>query len=533
MMTKKINDLQFSAAELPYPMLRIDLSGKLLFANEPATLFLNAWNLTLGENIPKQFNFALKLKRSKEIEVQVNRANFLLCFSPVDSKRYINIFARDITPRKNYEKQIQQMANFDDLTGLPNRQSFLEQLPVQINKAINANQLTALLVINLKNFKTINATSGVHVGDAVLIEVANRLAECIPEQYLIARLANDEFAVLDRSMLDEVDAANLAQVIIDNLSEPYLIQDHDISIACNIGISIAPNDTSDSKQLLQNAILALTRAKKKGLNHLQFFRRYMRVVATARRSLLKDLRYALERKQLSLYFQPQVNVQANEIVAAEALVRWHHPKHGLMTSKRFTTLAEKRGLIISIGEWVLHEACMQLKIWHERGFSNLRMAVNVSASQFKHDDVLQIVKTVLKESQLPPEYLELEITENILIDNLNSAIKTLNALKKIGVKLAIDDFGTGYSSLSYLNRLPIDKLKIAREFVKDLDNKNKPTSIIDNIIDMAHKMNLQIIAEGVESKSQLEYLKDHHCDLIQGFYFSEPLNSDDFETLLI
>lgn len=529
-------DLTFFANENPNPVLQISLDGKLLYSNPASQPLINAWDIKLKQHLPDEAIAvaidALKTGENHDFEVQVEQSIFLLTFVPFADRDYINIYGYDISPRKQYMHQLKHIENFDPLTELPNQKRFTRKLVDAVTFSQRHKNLGALLVIDIDDFTAVKQTLGADIADLLLCEVAERLSECVPIEYPIAHISNDNFAVIRPNLDEDADAANLAQVILDNLSQPFVIQNNDIEVNYSIGITVFPNDSDDVTRLISNASLAQTKAQEQKGNSYHFFQSYMHSAANARRSLLKDLRYALARQQLLVYYQPQIAVDTQKIVGAEALVRWQHPEHGLMTPGRFTRLAEEHGLINSIGEWVLFTACEQAKTWHQAGFDYLTMAVNVSPSQFRHADLLKIVRNILAETGVRPEQLELEVTENILIENLKAAKKLLTELHKLGVKLAIDDFGTGYSSLNYLQQLPVNKLKIDKCFVETITDNQQQVTIIENIIDIGHKMKMQIIAEGVEKLAELKFLRTHHCDEVQGFYFSEPLTAEEFTQLL-
>ena len=527
----------FFASENPSPVMRVSLDGTLIYANPASDDIMSVWKMTEDEHLPeaamKVLNECIRFEKSLDLEVQVGKSIYLLTFVPFLERNYLNIYGYDISPRKQYLHQLSKVENFDALTDLPNRKQLLLKLRDALDNCWQQDNLGALLIIDIDNFRSINQTLGPQVADGLLQAVAQRLADCVPLEYPIARISNDDFAVIRHHLNDQADAANLAQIILDNLAQPFLVHNHDIQVSFSIGITIFPTDSDDITHLISCASLAQEKAKEVKGNSYHFFRGYMHSAANARRSLLKDLRYALSREQLLVYYQPQIRLSDMKIIGTEALIRWQHPKHGLMTPSRFTSLAEEHGLINSIGEWVLHSACKQTKEWQDLGFKDLSVAVNVSPLQFNHTDLYVVLQRILEETNISPDSLELEITENSLIEDLNAAKKLLTRLRTLGIKLAIDDFGTGFSSLSYLQELAVNKLKIDKCFVDAISEDHTQVTIIDNIIDLGHKMKMQIIAEGVETKEELEFLIKHDCDEVQGFYFSEPLTANELKQLLL
>ena len=434
---------------------------------------------------------------------------------------------QDITERKTAEKQVQFLAYYDALTGLPNRTLFHDRLAKALASARRRGERVALLFLDLDNFKTINDSLGHSVGDLLLKEVAERLKQGAREQDTVARLGGDEFVVLLTAMKDVADVAVVADRILKAMPTEFTVQDHLLNVACSLGISMFPDHGSDGETLIKNADAAMYAAKENG-NSFQFFTQDMNVRAVERLTLESSLRLAAERQELFLVYQPQVDIATGRITGAEALLRWRHPELGLVPPSKFIPIAENSGLIIPIGEWVLHTACAQARQWLDEGLPAIPVAVNVSAVQFRQDRFLQLVKKVLDETGLPPQYLELELTEGLLLSNGNLTLAVLQELNKMGLKLSIDDFGTGYSSLSYLRHFPVYKLKIDRSFVQAMTVDPDDAAITGTIILMGRSLNLKVIAEGVESEEQMSFLRAHNCDEVQGYYFSQPLPAADF-----
>ena len=434
----------------------------------------------------------------------------------------------DITERRVAEERIRHLAYYDALTGLPNRLLFQDRLAKALASARRRREKVALLFMDLDRFKTINDSLGHSIGDCLLNECAERLKNWAREQDTVARLGGDEFVVVLTALKDVTDAAVAASRIMQAMSVKFVIQGHLLSVTCSLGISVFPDHGTDGEALLKNADAAMYCGKENGRNNFQFFTQDMNVRAVERLTLENDLRLALEKKELFLMYQPQRGVATAKVTGAEALLRWQHPRLGLVPPDKLIPIAENSGLIIPIGEWVLRTACAQVRQWQDQGLPALPVAVNVSAVQFRQKNFPELIGRVLHETGLPPQYLELELTESMLLSNADVTLSVLQELKEMGVKLSIDDFGTGYSSLSYLKHLPVYKLKIDRSFVRDITVDPDDAAITGAIINMAKSLDLKVIAEGVENEGQMSFLRQHNCDEIQGYYFSRPLGAADF-----
>ncbi len=438
----------------------------------------------------------------------------------------------DITERKYHDKQLAYLANHDTLTDLPNRNLFHDRLKQAIAFHDRGNKYAAVLFIDLDHFKIVNDTFGHQKGDLLLLAVTNRLDSCIRKSDTLARFGGDKFCILLGNLSKNEDVVPVINKISNAFIPVFKFNDVEIFITASIGISIFPADGDDPDQLLKNAETAMYHAKGEGRNTYQFFSSEMNNRVFERLSLETSLHKALEKTEFLLHYQPTVDVATNRIVGMEALVRWNHPEMGLVPPGRFISHAEESGLIVPIGEWVLKTACKQNKEWQEKGCPPLRVAVNLSARQFKQKNLVQMVARVLEETQLEPRWLELEITESVVMQNPEETIKILEELKQMGIELAIDDFGTGYSSLSYLKRFPLKILKIDQSFVRDVTNDEDDATIVKAIIAMAHGLGMKVIAEGVETAEQLAFLATYNCEEIQGYYFSKPLSADMFEKLI-
>ena len=433
----------------------------------------------------------------------------------------------DITERKVIERRIHKLAYFDPLTGLPNRTQMHERLEQMVATARDNNTHIAVLFLDLDRFKPINDSMGHPAGDQVLKEVALRLKACIKDQDLVSRMSGDEFTIALTDRKSTNSAANTAvkvgERIIHALQQPFFIEQKELFLTGSIGIAIFPNDGHTVTELLKNSDMAMYHAKGHGRNSVQFFDEQMNKKAVDLLEMENDLRYAIERDELELYYQPQFASSDCSVQGVEALLRWHHQSKGMVSPGHFIPIIEDTGLIIPIGEWVLRKACDDMARWQQQGIAIDRIAVNVSARQFKQSGFIALVEEVINTTGINPNQLELELTESLLIDDLEHTLEALSQLRKMGVRMAIDDFGTGYSSLNYLKRFPVDTLKIDQSFIRGLPASAEDGQITRTIISMAHNLGLGVIAEGVETIEQLEFLQQVECEEVQGFYFSKPL----------
>ncbi|MEQ6342822.1 MAG: EAL domain-containing protein [Gammaproteobacteria bacterium] len=440
---------------------------------------------------------------------------------------------QDITERRHAEARIHHLAHHDDLTGLPNRVMFKQRLEQAIIEAERRGRVLAVLLLDMDRFKTINDTLGHGVGDALIQVVAKRLRACMREVDTVSRLAGDEFAVIVPDLAHAEDAARVAQKILDSFAYSFRVGEYELFMSASIGIALFPLDGDTPEALLKNVDTAMYHAKEQGRSAYQFYAAAMNAKAFERLALENALRHALERNEFLLHYQPQVDLESGEIIGMEALIRWRHPELGMISPLQFIPIAEDTGMISPIGEWVLRTACLQNKAWQNQGLPPVRMAVNLSARQLRQSNFIGTVAQILQKTGLEPCYLELELTETMLMQNAETAITTLNALDAMGIDISIDDFGTGYSSLGYLKRLPINTLKIDRSFVSDIPADHDDAAIAMAIIAMAHNLGIRVVAEGVETAEQRVFLVEHHCDAMQGYYFSRPLPADEAARLLV
>ena len=445
----------------------------------------------------------------------------------VDGAMYLAGFGVDITDIKRSREHMEHLATHDRLTGLPNRNLFFDRLQHSLDKAARRGEHVAVMFVDLDNFKQINDSFGHQMGDLLLTQIAAQLRACTRRQDTVSRLGGDEFTVIAediRESSEEVVAAT-AERIIEALAAPFDLGGRDALLSASVGIAFYPKDGEDMATLLRCADMAMYKAKEIGKNNYQFFTAEMNTHAAERHALESDLRDALERGEFYLVYQPQVNIRTARIIGVEALLRWRHPRRGLLLPDEFIPLAEATGLIVPIGDWVLRCVCAQLREWSDKGLRTIRVAVNLSPRQFRQEDLVDTIQTILLENGVSASSLEFELTETCVMDDAASATAILKRLKDMGVWLSIDDFGMGYSSLLYLKRFPIDNLKIDSHFIKDLATDSEDRAIVSAIITMGHSMHLEVIAEGVETQQQLEFLRIEGCDFVQGYYINRPLSA--------
>jgi diguanylate cyclase (GGDEF)-like protein/PAS domain S-box-containing protein len=444
---------------------------------------------------------------------------------------FISVF-NDVTERKRYEAALEYQANHDALTGLPNRNLLQDRLTHAIAQADREGSELAVLLIDLDQFKRVNDGLGHNVGDVLIQKVATRMNNCVRDSDTVARLGGDEFMILTTGLKDEKGAAQLARKILCQFERKIAINGHEIIASASIGIAIYPRDGTDSDELFRNADTAMYRAKELGRNGMQFYSSDMNTRMRERLSLEQSLRTAIPNRELSLWYQPKLDLISGEVQSAEALIRWHHPGLGMVSPAEFIPVAEDTGLILPIGAWVIEESTRQIHQWHTIEKRDVRVAINISAYQFSHGRLAEQVQQALESLAIRPELLTVEVTETAIMTHMEATVRQLQALRDMGVTVALDDFGTGYSSLTYLKHFPIDILKIDRSFVVDIANDTQSGAIVDTIIKLAHSLDMRVVAEGVETREQLAFLRAHGCDEIQGYLFSKPLPAQEFLALL-
>ncbi|MDX1696923.1 MAG: EAL domain-containing protein, partial [Thiohalobacterales bacterium] len=540
------NDLQLYAV-LPESELRAK-SYELGIAVAAITLITIAAT-TLLMVLAMEFQIIRPIHSLRRLSKEIGRGNLSVKINDLNIGNELgelaNAFSEMATSLQRSDEQVRFLAYHDSLTGLPNRVMFREYLDRSIAQARRNEELLAVLFLDVDNFKIVNDTLGHHAGDALLQEVTERLENALrgndyiarglrhdePDRVL-ARLGGDEFIVLLPDIRDELVPGTVAQRLIDMIAKPIRLYGQDCHVGASIGITLYPADGNDTDTLIKHADIAMYHAKEKGKSAYQYFENAMNVAAMERMELEGRLRRALEQRHLELHYQPQVHGTTHEHAGLEALLRWRDPENGMISPADFIPLAESSGLILPIGEWVIYEACRQARAWQKSGYPVPMICVNISSVQFARQDVPAIVGAALKKSGLNPGCLEIEITESTIMDDPEGAVRMLDEIKALGVSIALDDFGTGYSSLSYLRRVPIDTLKIDRDFVIEIESKQEDAEIIGAITAMAHTLGLRVVVEGIETEGQLDVVVSRRCDVIQGFLFSRPLPAEEIARLL-
>jgi len=523
--------------ESPDPILRISDHGEVHYANRPAQILLDHWTMKVGQTLPKDWSArvrtSLETQAVDHLELSCDEKIFDITLSPVPEAGYVNMYGRDVTSNRKAQERIAFMAHHDSLTGLANRVAFQKALERNLKAASHKDEKLALLQIDLDFFKEVNDTFGHHVGDKLLCEIARRLKAVVRPTDSLARLGGDEFAIIMPHLAHSGNASHLAQDIITQIGQTVDLEGTQTQIGCSIGITIWPDDAAEPDSLLKNADLAMYQAKAEGRNCYHFYDATLHEKVQKERFIGNELRYALERNELSLHYQPKISLRTRKVIGAEALLRWKHPACGWIPPGDFIEIAERTGQICEIGEWVLQKACRDIKQMQLAGLDIGHIAVNLSAAQFRNQNIVSVVKQALADSQLAPETLELEITESVMMDDVEGTITTLNALKSLGVHLSVDDFGTGYSSLCYLRQFPITKMKIDRSFITDILTNPDACAITDAIISLGKSLHLSLVAEGIEEDQQAECLMEKGYEEGQGFLFSRPVPLDELKEKLM
>jgi len=511
--------------------------------NRPMAEVLRILDANSRETIPNPMEMAVKQNRTVHLPpncILIRRDGFEIpiedSVAPIHNREgqvtgAVIVF-RDISAARAMALQMTHSAQHDYLTGLPNRMLLNDRVGQAITLAHRHMKKVVVLFLDVDGFKHINDSLGHPVGDKLLQSIARRLVDCVRSSDTISRQGGDEFVVLLSEVEQPEDAAITARRMLQAVAESHSIDQHDLHVTASIGISVYPDDGLDAETLIKNADTALYQAKENGRQSYQFFESAMNVQAVERQSIEEMLRRALERNEFTLQYQPKVNLRTGEIAGAEALIRWTHSIRGPIPPAQFIPVAEECGLILPIGNWVLREACKQARTWLDAGFRLPTIAVNISAMQFRDENFLEGVFTILQDTSLDPTFLELELTESVLMKHAECTASILEALKAKGVQIAIDDFGTGYSSLSYLRKFPIDALKIDQSFVRQITTPSGETTIVSAVISMGRSLKLRVVAEGVETKEELAFLQGHQCEEAQGYYFSPPVLPEKFAQLL-
>ncbi len=444
---------------------------------------------------------------------------------------YIGVHS-DITTAKTHQDELARQANHDSLTGLPNRNLLWDRIDHACTRTQRYGDFAAVAFVDLDNFKVVNDSLGHSLGDHLLRAVAARLESALRAMDTVARLGGDEFVLVLSDHKSAQSVSGELQRIVASFSQPFAVDGRDVYITASIGVALFPQDAKEPEALMKYAELAMYRAKEAGRNAYQMYTAELQTKVTERLALESKLRRALERGEFSLYYQPQVDLRTNRVFGCEALLRWNQPDLGMVSPAKFIPLAEETGLIVPIGEWVVRTACLQNKAWQNASLPFVTVAVNISARQFREKNLVQMVAKILVETGLDPKYLELEVTESVIMHDAHNAIADLQAFRDMGVKLSVDDFGTGYSSLSYLKRFPVDRLKIDQSFVRDITANADDAAIAQAVVTLGHTMNLRVIAEGVETAEQLAFLRRNQCDEMQGYLFGKPVPAHEFGKLL-
>ncbi|MBS0290607.1 MAG: EAL domain-containing protein [Proteobacteria bacterium] len=522
--------LDFPTAN-PNPVMRVNKLGKLAYANPASAGILTKWQIDLNEKLPSEWREIIRQVilsgKTQSIEFPCQEKFYYLNVVPLGQDA-ASIFGMDITQRKMLEKELEHRSTTDQLTNLPNRFIFLQNVTLEINHAKSSKVKLGVFIVRLDDYVDVINTYNQSIADQLVQLFCLRLVDFIAGKATVARLQDNMFGVIDPELKEASTMAAYVQALMEKCAQPFKIEEYEIFITLSVGISYYPSDGENAEVLIRNALLAVNRTSSTR-NEYEFFQRGMIDQLQIKRNIISDLHKAIENKQFTLYYQPQIHLQSRKLVGCEALIRWQHPQKGFISPFFFMTAAEETQLINPIGEWVLREACKQVVKWQKEGKPRIQVAVNVSASQLFQGDIVGVVRNVMQETGIIPQMLSLELTESALVQDMNRAIEIMKDFRALGLELALDDFGTGYSSLSYLMQFPVSKIKIDRSFVKIIeDEKEENYAVTKGIIELGHSLNLKVIAEGVESKLQLNYLKKHNCDIIQGFYFGQPQPADKF-----
>ena len=550
-LTERMELMQFSIHQMADSAFWIDRQGQIVYANDSACRNLGythddlhgmfmwqvdphvseeSWEERWEQSKVRQNNTFESEHRSRDgrlspVEVTVNYLKVL-------DHEFHCVFVRDITSRKESEERLIHLATHDDLTGLPNRNLLLDRTEQAIDRYRRTEEQFAILFIDMDQFKLVNDNFGHVTGDGLLKAVAERLHSCVRAMDTVARPGGDEFIILLTDVNGPADCAEVCGKLADNCRDPISIDGHELEVGLSVGIVIFPADGEDAEELFNHADIAMYRAKERGRDNFQFFRQEMKAELTEKTAYRDGLRRALENQELVLYYQPVVEMISRRLVGAEALLRWNHPQEGLVAPNRFIPVAEESGLIVPIGVAVLDMACRQNAAWLKQGLDPVRVAVNLSARQLREATLCDSVQATLERHQLPAKLLGLEITESMVMEKPKQVVAILDQFRKMGISTSVDDFGTGYSSLAYLRQLSVNTIKIDRSFVRDIGRDEDADIIVATIIDMVHNLGFRVLAEGIETEAQMEFLLNKGCDRAQGYLFSKPVPAEEFATLL-
>ncbi|RDI42868.1 sensor domain-containing protein [Aquicella lusitana] len=520
------------------PIFSINKQNEVIYSNKAAESLFACWKAEIGQELPTSFisliDSAIKNQKEYLIEESCLKTQYLFSITPGATEN-VNIYGTNITARIEAERELVYLSNHDMLTNLYNRPAFEAALKREIVKSYRDNTSFAILLLDLDNFKTVNDTFGHHIGDQLLVTVAKQLKENVRKEDIVARFGGDEFIILLSGIKDIKEVAAFAQHLIDRFNKPFKLENYYFNATISIGIAVAPFSGKDEATLLKNADIALYTVKEVGRNNYQFFSDEIDYAFRQRAELETGMPAAIEKNEFYLVYQPQYKLPNREVVGVEVLLRWQHPKLGLIMPDEFIPLAEKSGFIVPIGEWVLKHACAQYVKWLTAGLipKNLKFAVNLSPKHLANEQFLSSLQNILKETGMPPQNLELELTETAVMTSAINLDPILEQLRSLGVTISIDDFGAGYSSLTRLKDLPISTLKIDKSFIKNLSKNPDDAVIVKSIIALGDSLGLNVIPEGVETEEQLNLLIQYHCSIVQGFYFGQrPLNADEMSTLL-
>ena len=531
--SESAHDIALFAPQNPSPILRISSEGVLIYHNDSAALLVDKWGVRIGKKIPEEWlRFAqdvLSEDESRSVEISVDSVIYSLAFVPIAKERYVNIYASDVTQRVENEHNIMAMKNLDDLTGLPTKvlfDSLIDELRV-----LQGDEKIAFVVIGVSRFDEVMHALGRNATRQLMKTFAMRLQSALPEQSVLCALSFNTycFAISDSKQVANVDL--LVEDVSANISGNYAIDHMHVNVSVNAGVVIHEEGDLALTRLIEQANLALYHARSHNLP-CQFYAEKIDAKIKERHQLLLDLRRALVEDQFEVYYQPQYNIASGKLCGAEALVRWQHPKRGWVSPIDFVPLAEQTGLIVPIGEWIMKAACVQSRLIQEECSAAVPIAVNVSAAQFHGEGFVATLMDIMRETKMPANLLEIELTESMFMTDVESAIAIMHEVRKLGVGLSIDDFGTGYSSLNYLKQFPVNKLKIDKSFIDELEVIGDRCAIVSTIIQLGQNLNLKVIAEGIETQHQLDILTKEKCDEVQGYLFSKPLSFEEFKALV-